>query len=205
MAITPSIRALITLDEYKRFKDPSTPAAGQLTNNDEHFQFLINAVGDVFRTYCNLPLIVEDDTELRDGDGTSSALWLYRYPVVTGTGITFSATEDRGFGPVALTLGTDFKLRADTGELVRITGIQAYKWPEGIQNLSITYRAGRWASTAVVDPDMKLWACRATDWLNDMGPAIYGARLEGPNIVRPDDMPRPIKLGLQRYRRYARV
>lgn len=206
MAVPVSSRALITLDEYKRYKDPSLLPEEQSRSLDDHFQSLINGAGAFIRRYCDLPLLYEDFAdEYHDGDGNRSTIRLYNYPIVTGAGIPFIVTEDRGLAPVTLTLGTDFKVRRDTGELVRVSGTQEWLWAVGIQNIDATYRAGRWVDTASVDWDMKVWVLETVDWLHTMGPATYGQSLTAVGVVSVDAIPKPIKLGLQRYKRQPEV
>lgn len=197
MAITPSARALITLSEYKRLStDPAVNPAQQATHMDDHYQVLINSISDVIQKHCRRPLIHEDtaEPEEHDGSGSIASLWLKRLPVVIGTEVPFSVTEDGRL----LTLDVDFKVRKSNGELIRIRGQNRAAWARGVMNITAAYRAGLWADTASVADDMKVWAAQGVDWLHGLGPASWGSRATEVGLVGPDGMPKPIKDNLNR-------
>lgn len=205
MAVALIATVLITLDEYKLYKDPSVPAAGQDDALDDHWTTLINGISRLYRNYCKTPLVGERDTEYRDGNGESH-LWLHRAPVIITDAITIVVKENRGAGMVTLVKDTDFKVRKDTGEVIRFTsGTTLSTWWDGVLNMEITYTAGRFADTASVDSDLKVLAMQGVDWLHTLGPASYGARLVDAGIIRPDAIPAPIKNGLKDYVRKQRV
>lgn len=205
MPVTLIDTALITLDDYKLYKDPSVAPASQDTALDDHWETLINSISRLFRNFCRTPLVGERDTEYRDGNGESH-LWVHRAPIIITDAITIVVKEDKGAGMVTLVKDTDFKVRKDTGELIRFTGGKTLStWWEGVLNVEVTYTAGRFADTASVDWDLKALAMQGVDWLHTLGPASYGARLVDAGIIRPDAIPAPIKNGLKEYMRKQRV
>jgi hypothetical protein len=197
-------RALITLAEYKLLsKDPAVPAGEQPTEMDDYYTSLINQITGIYRQYCRLPHVYEEfEDEEHDGTGKAGSIWLRNYPVVAPAGaVTLTVEEDSGSGLIALTLNTDFKLRKLNGELIRISSTERTYWASGIMNVVATYTAGRWATTAAVADDMKMLAVEGVNWIHGMGPAVWGSMMEGGTFIKPDAIPRAIKLGLSHYAR----
>jgi hypothetical protein len=204
LAVTLSARALITLAEYKLLsKDPAVPAADQGTDMDDYYTSLINQITGIYRQYCRLPHVYEEfEDEEHDGTGKAGSIWLRNYPVVAPAGdVTLTVEEDSGAGLITLTLGTNFKLRKINGELIRISSTERTYWAKGIMNVVSTYTAGRWATTAAVDDDMKALAVEGVNWLYGMGPAVWGSAIDNGTFIKPDAIPRTIKLGLSHYAR----
>ncbi len=178
---------LIDWDYYKtRAELPDDALYGVFTP-------LIEAASAAIRRYCRRDFSSQEYTEEFDGDN-SSALFLRQTPVtavdavtVNGTVLDASAFHWNARGRVAL---------ADQLDSAAI--LWRGRFPEGVQNVSVTYTAGY----AAVPADIQS-ACAdlVTFWYNrgkNLGIASKSAG-KGTTSYTEEEIPSPIRVVLNRY------
>ncbi len=171
-------------EAYEAINDPTSATAVSADRDDEFIGVWVPAISRRVDELCG-PVVVRTVTDERhDGGGRLVRLRYSPASSVTtvteycdGVATVLSAEQDATLpddGYLAETLGpTTFVHR-------RCSGI-AYRFPHGLQNVKVTYEAGRYATTAVVDPKFKmaagailrrLWSREAGSWARGGDPFV---------------------------------
>lgn len=123
---------LISLDTYKQAKALTS------TKEDDRLNYLITAVSQLIKTYCNTALIDYVSTaytEYISIDGTSITVQLTESPVIEIEEVWVRPSPIEEYTRL---LSTEFVLNKRTDSLTRVGG----KWPTGVESVMIVYTAG---------------------------------------------------------------
>ncbi|GAB7388993.1 hypothetical protein BSNK01_28310 [Bacillaceae bacterium] len=170
--------ALTSLDKAKRYLKIES------NEHDELIQDLITAASTAIETYTSRIFVQKSYTELYDGKGLNY-LVLRQAPIVSVSEVKI---DDQTLP------AEDYAFYAETGVLRRKTGF----WPEGVQNIEVSYTAGY----STVPPDVEqavillVAAWFKTD-ISDFSNLIN----EAGGIVRPEAFPSRVRALLDPYRR----
>lgn len=132
---------LTTLEQFKQYAKTGSNA------DDSLIATLIDAATEQIEAYCRNALVQRSFTEYFVGTG-QTRIFLSKYPIQSVTSIT-----DADSNTVA---ATNYFIRASEGYLEHIGGY----WPKPVEQWTIVYTAGRYATTAAVAHNARV-ACEA--------------------------------------------
>lgn len=171
---------LTTLDKVKRFLNKDETE----TTHDAVLQDLITAASAAVETYTARKFTQDSYTELYDGTGLPH-LVLRQAPVASVTSVKLDGQE---------LPADDYAVYGQTGVLRRKTGY----WPEGVQNIEVSYTAGY----ASVPPDVEQAAILlVAAWYKTDISDFSNLLSEAGGVIRPEAMPSRVRALLEPYRR----
>lgn len=132
---------------------------GITVTSDPGATIAIDAACDICRTEADLTFNKGTSTVTLDGSG-GKTLRLPEYPVVSAGTVTVAGSAD-----------TAFLVDSDKGVLVRGTATPWNVWPEGYQNVTVTYVHGY--ADADIPRDLRMVALSVASRLVVQGPAQY--------------------------------
>jgi uncharacterized phiE125 gp8 family phage protein len=192
-ASTYFLLSLADLKEYLGLTD---------TSQDSIVGLILDAVCQQFNEYTGRTLAQNALTEYYDGCDDDAVLQLRSYPVASSPTIQIYDDVDNVFGADTLIDSTAIRVNNLTGQVRLIGDVLS----DGFQNIKVVYTAG-WAIGSVPS-DLRLAACEMCgffwqralkkDW------SLSSVSLGNASIsIQENEMPRSVKLILDRYRRMA--
>jgi hypothetical protein len=188
--------ALITVAEAKdHLNIPSSE-----TKYDSQIEDLVNIMADMFDCYCKRTLKQADHTEYLDGEGDDT-LYVTHYPINTSvSSVVMYYDLDRSYD-------ADTKLEND--ELAIYASIGKIRWDNGVfaewpQCIKITYNGGY----ATVPGDLKIATKEAIAFFYKRkresieGVSSVSTSQGGSVSYTDDDLPKPVRAILDRYKRW---
>lgn len=182
--------AFITVNEALSFSDINYDSLG--ADQIASYTAIVNAVCEDMEQHIGRPVVARQIIQSFDGNGRH----LFLRHVEPGYLSVDNVVEDG----ITLTLGTDYKVYTDTGDIARVSGNAFSGWKTGPQIITVTYTTGVAQTVDTVPENLKLCAKIAFRFYRLNGDLDFGRRMEGGTFISPDKYPRQCLWLMERYR-----